>query len=303
MELLRKGKVKEAYIVDDGTLEFVFTDNISVFDKVIPTRIARKGEILCRTSAHWFQTAASIGLESHFKRMADRNRMLVRRFDIIEDYDSITPQTKGYLIPLEFICRHYVAGSLHDRLSNGQVPPDAVGLPKGRKVEYGAELPEPFFEMTTKLEETDRLLSDAEALDISGVTRDDYEEIREAVLKLDERMAQQVRPRGLLHVDGKKEFAFGDEREVVIIDTFGTPDEDRWWDREAFEEGRFVELSKEAVRQHYRKTGYHGELYRAREAGRPEPEIPPLPADLAEATSHLYVEMYTKLTGEELPGG
>ena len=32
MEHIRTGKVKEVYAVDDDTLEFVFTDNISVFD-------------------------------------------------------------------------------------------------------------------------------------------------------------------------------------------------------------------------------------------------------------------------------
>ena len=38
MGLLRTGKVKQVYDVDDETLEFVFTDNISVFDKIIPRR-------------------------------------------------------------------------------------------------------------------------------------------------------------------------------------------------------------------------------------------------------------------------
>ncbi|MDI9378265.1 MAG: phosphoribosylaminoimidazolesuccinocarboxamide synthase, partial [Candidatus Thermoplasmatota archaeon] len=43
MELIRTGKVKEVYAVDQKTLEFVFTDNISVFDKIIPSSIPHKG--------------------------------------------------------------------------------------------------------------------------------------------------------------------------------------------------------------------------------------------------------------------
>ena len=31
---------------------------------------------------------------------------------------------------------------------------------------------------------------------------------------------------GLIHVDGKKEFALGPGRKVVLVDTFGTLDED-----------------------------------------------------------------------------
>ena len=44
MKLVRTGKVKQVYEVDDQTLEFVFTDNISVFDKVIPSQIPHKGK-------------------------------------------------------------------------------------------------------------------------------------------------------------------------------------------------------------------------------------------------------------------
>ena len=43
MKLIRTGKVKQVYEVDEETLEFVFTDNISVFDKIIPTSIPVQG--------------------------------------------------------------------------------------------------------------------------------------------------------------------------------------------------------------------------------------------------------------------
>ncbi|MCG7844895.1 MAG: phosphoribosylaminoimidazolesuccinocarboxamide synthase, partial [Methanomassiliicoccales archaeon] len=43
MKLFRAGKVKKVFEVDDSTLEFQFTNNISVFDKIIPTEIPFKG--------------------------------------------------------------------------------------------------------------------------------------------------------------------------------------------------------------------------------------------------------------------
>ena len=49
-------------------------------------------------------------------------------------------------------------------------------------------------------------------------------------------MIERARLRGLIHVDGKKEFALGPNREPVLVDSFGTLDEDRWWDAEAYEE-------------------------------------------------------------------
>ncbi|RLF74960.1 MAG: phosphoribosylaminoimidazolesuccinocarboxamide synthase, partial [Thermoplasmata archaeon] len=60
--LLRQGKVKDVYEVEGGEyLLFRFSNRISVFDKVIPSEIPRKGETLCRTSAFWFRKAERMG--------------------------------------------------------------------------------------------------------------------------------------------------------------------------------------------------------------------------------------------------
>jgi hypothetical protein len=37
LRFLKSGKVKDVYEVSDSELEFVFSDRISVFDKVIPS--------------------------------------------------------------------------------------------------------------------------------------------------------------------------------------------------------------------------------------------------------------------------
>ena len=298
MKLLIKGKVKEVYEVDRETLEFVFTDNISVFDKIIPNQIPHKGETLCRESAFWFQIAKETGIRTHFKELVSSNRMRVQRVDVISDYSKLGHDTRNYLLPLEFVVRHYVAGSLLDRLKTGEMKPENIGFSPGHTVTYGEKLDEPFFEVTTKLEKTDRHLSMKEALRISGLTEDEMEHIRRTILKLDRRIASEVSQRELIHVDGKKEFAFDKDRMLLLIDTFGTSDEDRWWDAEAFANGNIVELSKEFVRQHYRKTGYFDALEQARTGGRPEPEIPSLPEDMVRRTSELYIDMYERITGE-----
>ena len=85
----------------------------------------------------------------------------------------------------------------------------------------------------------------------------------------------------------------------MVIDTFGTLDEDRWWDAEEYAKGNIVELSKEFVRQYYREIGYHKALYDAREKGEPEPDIPALPQDIIDRVSKLYVDMYERITGEK----
>ena len=299
MRFLRRGKVKEVYEVSKTELEFVFTDQISVFDKVIPTLVPHKGETLCRTSAHWFKLVEGLGVRTHFLRVLDGNRMRVRRVQVIPDYDTITSKTKNFLIPLEVIARYYVAGSLHDRIKAGKIRPADAGFPTGHAPRYGEPLPKPFVEVTTKLEKVDRELTTTEALAISKLSPGEYDDLVKAVLKIDDRLNTEVRKRGLIHVDGKKEFAMDQERRLMLVDTFGTADEDRFWDLEAYQKGQQIELSKEFVRQYYRKIGYHQALMEAREAGGPEPDIPPLPEEVTKEVSDLYVALFERLTGEK----
>src|SRR5271157_1279294 len=105
-KLLMKGKVKAAYDLGDK-LEFRFTDNISVFDKVIPSIIPYKGETLCKEGVYWFKRASRMGIRNHFLEYLPPNGMLVKKVDIVKP-EKITPNSKCHLIPLEFICRWYV---------------------------------------------------------------------------------------------------------------------------------------------------------------------------------------------------
>ena len=299
MQLVRKGKVKEVYEDTGDSLRFVFTDQISVFDKVIPTLIPFKGETLNRTSTHWFNVAEEMGMLTHFIEAPSPNEMRVKKVEVIHDYSKMDICTRGYLIPLEFICRHYIAGSLLDRVKAGKVPAEDLGYPQGHLPEHGEMLPQPFFEVTTKLEKVDRKLELDEALKISGLTKEEYEGVKETVLKIDDRMARDLKPRGLIHADGKKEFAFDSNRDLMIVDTFGTADEDRFWDAKAYEEGKLVELSKEFVRQHYRKIGYLEKLEKARELRKPEPDIPGLTDEMRDQVSRIYIDIFERLTGQK----
>jgi phosphoribosylaminoimidazole-succinocarboxamide synthase len=296
MKLLVKGKVKEVYELDAETLRFVFTDQISVFDKIIPSLIPRKGESLCRTSAHWFRLAKENGMDTHFLDMPAPNQMDVRRIRQLPKLDMQGPDRRNVMLPLEFICRHYVAGSMWDRLKSGKVDKASLGI-RGTP-EYGMKLPEPLFEVTTKFEEFDRSVTFDEAVESLGLLREELDAAKEMTLKMDSIISRQVEARGLMHVDGKKEYGLGSEGQLMLIDTFGTADEDRFWDSKAYGDGRFVELSKEYVRQYYRGTRYHEKLMEAREAGRAEPDIPELPLQMIEDTAELYAKLFERMTGQ-----
>lgn len=299
MNFIHKGKVKNVYEVSESELEFEFSDRVSVFDKIIPSDIPFKGETLCRTSAYWFKICNAKGIKTHFLQMNAPNKMRVKRVEVIRDYSRINQNTKNYLIPLEVIVRYFAYGTLYDRILDGKVKPEQLGFPSGHQIKKGEALPSPFFEVTTKLEKTDRPLDKEEAVKLAGLSSQEYKELEEATLKIDEEINSRVKQRGLIHVDGKKEFAFDEERALMVVDTFGTADEDRFWDKAEFDKGNYVEKSKEFVRKHYRDTGYHEQLYSARKEGKPELDIPALPPEMIDKTSKTYIELFEQLTGEK----
>ncbi len=294
MKLLRKGKVKEVYDTGENLL-FVFTDQISVFDKVIPSLVPDKGESLARTSAYWFARASKLQIPNHLIEFRNKREMIVKKFEIIEGRAST--EKKGYLVPLEFIVRYYVAGSLLDRIEKGKTKFQDLGFKNSPK--HGDKIPEPLFEMTTKFEKTDRLLDIAEAKQIGGLRSEDVDSIRETIFKMDREIDSTALSKGLIHADGKKEFALDNDRQPVLVDTFGTADEDRFWEKEEYERnGTMVERSKEFVRQYYRKIGYYQKLTEARGKKMEEPPIPALPSDMLSETSSLYRNLFERITGQ-----
>lgn len=274
-KILYKGKVKDVYDLNDK-LKFKFSNRISVFDQIIPNEIKIKGEVLCRIAKFWFKKVEEKKIcKTHFID-ANNDEMIVKKTEVI---------------PLEFIVRYYNAGSYYKR--NGG--------------KYGEKLPKAIFEITTKFEKYDRLLTEEEALKISKLKKNDIEYIKETILKIDDLIQEEIGKRNLIHVDGKKEFGLLND-EILLIDTFGTPDEDRFWDKEEYEKGNFRELSKEFVRKYYEnlmflcpkcneKFSYRDFLYAQRNAKLQEPLIPPLPEEMVREVEELYKEMYKRITG------
>ena len=287
--LIHSGSVKNIYWVDAESVEFEFSDRVSVFDKPIGNEIPGKGETLCDTSCHWFKKLSNTGIPNHFIERTGLKSMRVKSVEIISDYSKIIDGKTNHLIPLEFIVRHYCAGSLNDRLQSGKLSPEEVGARPGHAIEKGKKLPVPFFEFSTKLEPVDRFLELKEALEMARMAKSRLDEIKNLCLKIDDLMEEGLVDTDLIHVDGKKEFGYDKAGTLIIIDVFGTADEDRYWNRKLYEErGECVELSKEAIRQHYQESGYKEKLYNARKKGNPEPPIPNMPEELVAEVSALY---------------
>ncbi len=331
-ELVREGKVKDVRVDehDPAILTFDFSRRISVFDLIIPSLVPFKDTTLAQEAQYMFGVAEAIGVSTHYMGMDSPTRMRVRRArvkEVLKRSDGI--DVPGRFVNGEFITRYYAAGSMLDRLKSGKVPPSQFGLDHMPKP--GEQLPKPVFEVTTKFEDTDRPIAGDDILKICGISKETLRDIEEITLRVDNAIQRAVGQRGILHVDGKKEFALSADGKPVLVDTFGTADEDRWWDRAAYDanpEGA-QDLSKEFVRQRYRKEimydgtalGMQGRPYHAaltavraennarREANKrlhrkldsgliPEPPIPALSEAQVAQTSELYRKVAERLTGQ-----
>ena len=143
-EMLYQGKVKQVWSTDDpDILEFRFTNQISVFDQIIPSLIPRKGESLNRTTAHWFKLVEQEGVcGTHLVELNGPDRCLVRKVDVIKEPGAISRDAEWVFVPLEFIVRHYLSGSAWRRFQRGELTAESLGV--SQDAEYGVKLSEPF---------------------------------------------------------------------------------------------------------------------------------------------------------------
>jgi len=283
------GKQKDIALISARRLEFKFTDRTTVFDVNQPFMIPQKGIALAQTNRHWFEMAMYLGIDSHFVRMSGPDSMVVSRENPV---------------PLEFITRYYVDGNLWRRIQSGEVKGTDLGFPNGYEVKRGDKLPKPVFEVTTKREDVDRLLTEEEALKVGGISEMDLRNIRQVIMELDERLHETIKGSGLIHFDGKKEVALRRKTgRVVIVDSFGNADEDRYVEEDDYNAGRIVERSKELFRRHYIDIGYYDRLMQARAQGLADPRMPKPTKELVIAGTNMYMDTYERLTGSTLRVG
>src|SRR5215472_11444088 len=155
----KRGKVKDVYELGDDQLVFVFTDRVSAYDIVLPSMIPRKGEVLCKLAAYWFDY---LKVPNHMVRLVDERRMAVRRLK---------------MIPVECVVRGYLYGSLYERLTKGE-----VHMPIERVL--AAKLPEPIFDPTTKVEGKEEAIKAEEVVEEGMVEKEQMDALRDQSLEI-----------------------------------------------------------------------------------------------------------------------
>ncbi|RLJ07052.1 MAG: phosphoribosylaminoimidazolesuccinocarboxamide synthase [Candidatus Aenigmatarchaeota archaeon] len=313
------GSVKDLEIIkspeegETGIGIFTFSDRYSVFDwGEMPDRLENKGNVLCLVGGYFLEEAEKLGIQTHFMGFLCKdktvsfdqleepvNRMQVRLVRVIKPKFregrycyGYRPGMANFLIPLEIIYRNGLpaGSSIFKRLERGQVKPEDLGLDHYPK--EGERLERPIIEVSTKLEESDRYISWEEAKELVKLTDREVEQIKQITLGANGLVSERVKDAGLYNEDGKLEFAFDPDRNLMLVDVFGTPDECRF-------SYQGIPVSKEIARQHYKRTPWYQDVTRAKELAekrgvkdwrlfcRSEPKG--LPGDLKEIIEEVYM--------------
>ncbi len=272
---IRSGKVKDIYELDSDHLLFHFTDRVSAFDVVLPTKVPRKGEVLCKLGAHFFET---LGVPHHMVRLEGQDSMVVKKMQ---------------MILVECVVRGYLYGSLMERMSSGQAKLNVPPI-------LASKLPAPYFDPTTKSEVKDEPITEEEIVSQGRATAGELEELKSKSFEVYSKIGEAGGKAGFILADIKLEFGKDQSGRVLLGDSIG-PDEFRMWPAKAYAPGKSQEsYDKQPIRDWLISEGYKARLDKARKSGEAVPQPPTLPAWLVDETAARYVAVYEGLTGKKL---
>lgn len=312
--------LKEATKEENGIGRFIYSDRYSVFDwGEMPDQIPNKGAAISILGAYFFEKLESMDIATHYlglaendnvKKLADlknpTNIMQMRLLRVIKpglsgnkyDYSQYKTKDGGFLIPLEVIYRNFLppGSSIFKRLKNGEITPQDIGLDK--MPEPNQKLENPIYDVSTKLEITDRYMSWNEAQEISGLSDIELADLKKLTSTINNLISKEFSKIGLVNEDGKIEVGFDLNRKLMLVDVFGTLDECRFT-----YEG--LPVSKEIARIHYRNTPWNAAVDEAKKKDRQhwkeicELKPEPLPPKLKESISQVYSACTNEITGRE----
>ncbi len=285
LALIRRGKVRDIYAVDDDHLLIVTTDRLSAYDVILPDPVPFKGEVLTQISNFWFDMMSDL-VSNHLTKLTldsviddaellyaiEKRAIIVRRFEPL---------------PIEAVVRGYLIGSgWRDYQRNGQIC--GIELPPG--LEQAAQLPAVLFTPASKAEagDHDENISFADVEELIGCDLAGH--VRDVSIAIYQRAAKYALERGIIIADTKFEYGLDGNGLLHIIDEALTPDSSRFWPQCEYRTGISPpSFDKQFVRDYLDTLDW--------DKTAPGPS---LPTDIVRRTSEKYQDAYSLLTGTQL---
>ena len=288
LPLVRRGKVRDVYAVDDERLLLVTTDRISAFDVVMNEAIPFKGAVLTQLTAWWLsQLPAEV---EHHLISADADE-IVRGVPALKPYRELLAGrsmlcVRADVVPIECVIRGYLTGSawkeyeMHGTLAGETLTP---GLRESDRLDP------PIFSPATKAKtgHDENITIDSMIAAVGPETAARLEHLARTVYEFGRVAAE---PLGIIVADTKFEFGWRDGK-LLLIDEVLTPDSSRFWPASSYLPGRGQpSFDKQPLREW---------LDVERRAGRwnGDAPAPALPDEVVRATSARYRDAFTRITG------
>lgn len=284
LRLAHRGKVRDVYEVEDDRLLLVATDRISAFDCVMPTPIENKGAILTALSTFWFARLSKITPNHLITADLDKMPEPIRSHEELRGRSTLVKRTEVF--PVECVVRGYLEGS-------GWKDYKATGTVCGHKLPPGLKqcdkLNAPIFTPATKAPtghdenitqlEFAKMIGHDTAAKLKFLTLAIYNDAREYALT-----------RGIIIADTKFEFGLDKKGNILLIDEVLTPDSSRFWAADTYEPGHAQpSFDKQFVREYLETLDWDK-----------KPPAPPLPPEVAAATTARYLQALELLSGKGL---
>lgn len=287
LPLVHRGKVRDVYGVDDDRLLLVATDRLSAFDCILPTPIEHKGRVLTGLSEFWFRKLE--GIVDHHMITANFDEMpdIVRQHEELRGRSMLVKKTKVF--PVECVVRGYLEGSgWKDYKETGKI----CGHDIPAKMAQCDKLLGPIFTPSSKaVQGHDDNINQVEFMKIVG--HDTAVELKRLSKEIYKFASEYALQRGIIIADTKFEFGEDKNGNILLVDEVLTPDSSRFWDAASYEPGhKQPSFDKQFVREYLETLDWDK-----------TPPAPPLPPDIAEATSQRYLKAYELLTGKPLDLG
>jgi phosphoribosylaminoimidazole-succinocarboxamide synthase len=289
---LRRGKVREVYVVDDDRLLLVATDRVSAFDVVMAEAIPHKGAVLTQITAWWLRQFES--LVHHHMLSADIDQIIAMVPSLAEHRSALAGRAmlcrRTDVFPVECVVRGYLSGSAwKEYRERGTL----AGEPLPQGLRESERFDPAIFSPATKAESghDENITRSQMATTVGDAIANDLERLSRLVYERGREIAAE---RGIIIADTKFEFGRDPDGKITLIDEVLTPDSSRFWPADRYTPG--------TAQPSFDKQPLRDYLDGERRAGRWNGDAPPpaLPQAVVDATSARYLDAFRRITGSTL---
>lgn len=286
LPLVHQGKTRDTFATKSlRNLLVVATQRLSTHNVIHRSEVPFKDQVLTALTVFWATNTLSPNQIRH--HVVAHGRKI---YDFLPGSPSDYPDDLHYraivvqkltMVPVEFIYRSYLTGSLYKEYYSKQLPnPYRIHLPEGLK--KMSPFTSPIFTPTEKSENDDPI--------DSAMTRSMFSsasDISEKVFYLTQLRLRHV---GLELVDSKLEIGYDGTGRVVVADEIVTPDSSRFVEHSSIKLGEEPPwLDKQIARDEAERIWNGG----------PKAPLTFLP-DVVSKVSSTYLSIFRRITGMEL---